>query len=216
MPSGIPALSGREESHETVARSRVLTPHASAILLDPEYGLPAARRRHTTAGLLLAYEQSGYDKSVAGRLPRLPEQWCAQRLVEEGANAVKILRYYSIASSRGTNEAKHAFVERAGAECAVDVLAKKVPILVVKRGALGAVLRSKSANFIATPSTVEVADSVGAGDRFDAGIIHQFVRGKSPQEGLQFATSTGALSVTRAGVEDFSHFLWHVEVPLNT
>ena len=50
------------------AVSRILTPHASAILLDPEYGLPAARQRSTSAGLLLAYEKTGYDKKVAGTL----------------------------------------------------------------------------------------------------------------------------------------------------
>jgi len=43
--------------------SQFLTPFASAILLDPEYGLPAADRRAKDTGLLLAYEQSGYDKS---------------------------------------------------------------------------------------------------------------------------------------------------------
>ncbi|MGC1130919.1 MAG: hypothetical protein WA875_15265, partial [Candidatus Acidiferrales bacterium] len=42
---------------------RVLTPHASAILLDPEFGLPAARARSSNAGLLLAYENSGYDNT---------------------------------------------------------------------------------------------------------------------------------------------------------
>ena len=61
------------------AVSRVLTPHASAILLDPEYGLPAARKRAKNAGLLLAYERTGYDKAVAGRLPRLLEHWSARR-----------------------------------------------------------------------------------------------------------------------------------------
>src|SRR6266849_8408457 len=44
--------------------SRILTPHASAILLDPEYGIPAASQRHKNAGLLLAYEKTGYDVSV--------------------------------------------------------------------------------------------------------------------------------------------------------
>src|SRR5579875_1719373 len=43
--------------------SRVLTPHASAILLDPEFGLPAAKARAKNAGLLLAYEESGYDNT---------------------------------------------------------------------------------------------------------------------------------------------------------
>src|ERR1035441_8830861 len=44
-----------------IAVSKVLTPHVSAILLDPEYGLPAAKARASNAGLLLAYEESGYD-----------------------------------------------------------------------------------------------------------------------------------------------------------
>src|SRR5512132_552083 len=41
--------------------AEVLTPHASAILLDPEWGLPASKRRAKNAGLLLAYEKTGYD-----------------------------------------------------------------------------------------------------------------------------------------------------------
>jgi tagatose 1,6-diphosphate aldolase len=100
------------------AVSAILTPHASAILLDPEYGLPAAARRAGNAGLLLAYERTGYDKSVPGRLPRLLDQWSVKRLVEAGANAVKLLLYYSSRSSPGINEFKQAFVEKVGAECA--------------------------------------------------------------------------------------------------
>src|ERR1700733_3913121 len=42
---------------------KVLTPHASAILLDPEYGLPASHARAKNAGLLLAYENSGYNNT---------------------------------------------------------------------------------------------------------------------------------------------------------
>jgi tagatose 1,6-diphosphate aldolase len=60
----------------------IVTPHASAILLDPEYGLPAAARRSKNAGLLLAFEQPGYDKSVPGRLPRPLDHWSVERLVE--------------------------------------------------------------------------------------------------------------------------------------
>ena len=100
------------------AVSRVLTPHASAILLDAEYGLPAARQRAKTAGLLLAYEQTGYDPGIPGRLPRLLEQWSVRRLLEAGADCVKVLLYYSPASVQEVNEQKHAWVERVGAECA--------------------------------------------------------------------------------------------------
>src|SRR5207253_10201132 len=48
--------------------TEVLTPHASAILLDPQWGLPASKRRATNPGLLLAYEKAGYDKPGPGRL----------------------------------------------------------------------------------------------------------------------------------------------------
>lgn len=100
------------------AVGRILTPEASAILLDPEYGLPAARQRAKNAGLLLAYEKTGYDKTVPGRLPALLEHWSVRRLIEAGADGVKILLYYAPASSAEINDQKHAWVERVGAECA--------------------------------------------------------------------------------------------------
>jgi tagatose 1,6-diphosphate aldolase len=102
------------------AVSRILTPYASAILLDPELGLPAAHERAKTAGLLLAYEQTGYDKSVFGRLPRLLDGWSVQRLVAEGANGIKTLLYYSPFSPPQVNEQKHAWVEGIGAECTAE------------------------------------------------------------------------------------------------
>jgi tagatose 1,6-diphosphate aldolase len=100
------------------AVSRFLTPHASAILLDPEYGLPAAQQRAKSAGLLLAYEETGHDATMPGRMPRLLERWSVRRLVEAGADCVKLLLYYSTASSPEIRDRKHAFVERVGAECA--------------------------------------------------------------------------------------------------
>ena len=100
------------------AVSRILTPHASAILLDPEYGLPAARQRAKNAGLLLAYEKTGYDKKVPGRIPSLLEHWSVKRLAEAGADSVKLLLYYSSFSSTEVNDIKQVFVERVGAECA--------------------------------------------------------------------------------------------------
>lgn len=104
------------------AVSRVLTSHASSILLDPEFGLPAARARAKNAGLLLAYEQTGFDKNVPGRLPRLLDHFSVKRLVDAGTDCVKILLYYSPYSSAEVNDLKYAWVERIGAECkAADV-----------------------------------------------------------------------------------------------
>jgi len=100
-----------------VAVSKILTPHASAILLDPEWGLPAAKARSSNAGLLLAYEESGYDNTKPGRLPDLLPNVSVKRIVDWGADAVKILIYYTPSDDAGVNEIKHAFIERIGAEC---------------------------------------------------------------------------------------------------
>ena len=97
--------------------SEVLTPHASAILLDPEWGLPASKRRSKNAGLLLAYEKTGYDKTGPGRLGDLLDHWSARRLKEAGADCVKILLYYTPFDPKEINDKKHAWVERLGDEC---------------------------------------------------------------------------------------------------
>jgi tagatose 1,6-diphosphate aldolase len=99
------------------AVTKVLTPHASAILLDPEYGLPAALARAKNAGLLLAYENSGYDNTRPGRLPDLLDIWSVHRLVAAGADCIKILLYYTPFDTPEINEIKHAWVERIGGEC---------------------------------------------------------------------------------------------------
>ena len=53
------------------------------------------KRRAKGSGLLLAYEKTGYDKQLPGRLPDLLDLWSAKRLKEAGADCVKILLYYS-------------------------------------------------------------------------------------------------------------------------
>jgi len=97
--------------------TEVLTEHASAILLDPEWGLPASKRRAKGSGLLLAYEKTGYDKTGPGRLPDLLHNWSARRLKEAGADCVKILLYYTPTDGDKINDIKHAWVERIGDEC---------------------------------------------------------------------------------------------------
>src|SRR5579862_5441755 len=99
----IASAKGIDQKHVTdemmsefkIAVTKVLTPHATAILLDPEYGLPAAKARSSNAGLLLAYELSGYDNTQPGRLPDLLPLVSVKRIADWGANAVKILLYYS-------------------------------------------------------------------------------------------------------------------------
>jgi tagatose 1,6-diphosphate aldolase len=97
--------------------TEVLTAHASAILLDPEFGLPASRKRARNSGLLLAYEKTGYDKTGPGRLPDLLDNWSVRRLKEAGADCIKVLLYYTPTDGQAINDKKHAWVERIGDEC---------------------------------------------------------------------------------------------------
>jgi tagatose 1,6-diphosphate aldolase len=104
------------------AVTAVLTKHATAILLDPEYGLPAVKVRAKGTGVLLAYEKTGYDTRDDSRMPDLLPEWSVRRLVEAGATAIKLLLYYNPSHPAKVNDVKKAFIERLGSECrAVDV-----------------------------------------------------------------------------------------------
>jgi tagatose 1,6-diphosphate aldolase len=96
--------------------AKTLTKHASSILLDLEYGLEATKHINGK-GLLLAYEHAGYSPDKPERLPSLSEGWSAMRLKEVGANAVKILVYYTPFEKEWVNDRKKAWLERIGAEC---------------------------------------------------------------------------------------------------
>lgn len=102
------------------AVTRVLTRYASGILLDPEYGLPALAAKAPDAGVLLAYEKTGYDAADNRRLPDLLDVWSVRRLVAAGADVIKVLLYYNAFADAATNAIKHAFIERIGAECAAN------------------------------------------------------------------------------------------------
>lgn len=116
------AVSSKQISDFKMIVSEELTPFASSILLDPEYGLRAAAKRAQTAGLLLAYEKTGYDAEKVGRLPDILNEWSVKRLKEAGADACKFLLYYDIDEADEINEQKHIFMERIGSECLAEDL----------------------------------------------------------------------------------------------
>lgn len=113
---GVDATATQIEEFKSLV-SEELTPFSSSILLDPEYGLPAANVRDADAGLLLAYEKTGYDASTPGRMPDLLEEWSVLALKEQGADAIKFLLYYDVDEDPAINHKKHIFIERLGSEC---------------------------------------------------------------------------------------------------
>jgi sugar/nucleoside kinase (ribokinase family) len=90
-------------------------------------------------------------------------------------------------------------------ELALTKLAKSVPLVVVKLGAQGAIASCGGETLQCTRTKVdEVADTVGAGDSFDAGFLSEFVKGASLETCLRKGNLAGALSITRpGGVEAF-------------
>lgn len=111
------AIADQELAEFKTAVTELLSPQASAVLLDPEYGRGAAQRRAAGCGLLLAYEKSGYDNTRPGRRPDLLPRQSVARLREAGGEAIKILLHYSDLEGAEINDEKRAFVERIGAEC---------------------------------------------------------------------------------------------------
>lgn len=117
---GLPTMLIQPEEMTSFKTScaRILSRHASALLLDPEYSLSAVPQVSEGAGVLLAYEKSGYDDTRPGHRPLLLPSWSARRLLEAGADAIKVLLHYTPFEHEEINDEKRAFVERVGAECA--------------------------------------------------------------------------------------------------
>jgi sugar/nucleoside kinase (ribokinase family) len=92
---------------------------------------------------------------------------------------------------------------------AVEFLAGRVPLVVMKRGDRGVLARRRSEVMEADSPKTAAIDTIGAGDSFDAGFLHQFIRGAKLEECLHFGNRAGALSTTRqGGTEAFREATW--------
>jgi sugar/nucleoside kinase (ribokinase family) len=82
---------------------------------------------------------------------------------------------------------------------AINLLAGLVKVVVVKRGSAAAICRSGQESCSLAPPKVKFVDDIGAGDSFDAGFIHQRLRGATLEDCLAFANLAGAYSTTKEG-----------------
>ena len=184
--------------------TEVLTRHASAILLDPEYGLPAARHRNGK-GLLLAYEKTGYDAAEPGRLPDLLDHWSVRRIAHEGADAVKVLLYYTPFEKKEINDVKYAFIERIGDECRAHDIAFFLEI--VGYDAAGGdektVEYAKKKPEIVTQATKDFSDDKFGVDvlKMEVPIQMEFVAGTRACKGASAYTREEALGYFRSAAE---------------
>jgi sugar/nucleoside kinase (ribokinase family) len=82
---------------------------------------------------------------------------------------------------------------------ALDALAPRIPLIVVKCGARGALVQRGIQRDWVAPVLVEPIDTIGAGDSFNAGFLRAYLNGDDPLRAAAFANATGALSTLRAG-----------------
>jgi len=71
--------------------------------------------------------------------------------------------------------------------------------VVVKLGRKGAMAQRGNERFTSPAIRVEAVDAVGAGDSFDAGFLHEYVRGADLTACLAAGNLAGAFSTTRPG-----------------
>ena len=107
------------------------------------------------------------------------------------------LRYVDILLPNA-REAMHLTGTR-DAQSAAKQLAQTVPLVVVKVGAEGAIATRRGETWSSPALKLEVVDPVGAGDSFNAGFLHEYLKGSDVQTCLAAGNLAGALSVTRAG-----------------
>jgi len=109
----------------------------------------------------------------------------------------EVLRYVDVLLPNAREAKKIAGAQ--SIDDAVSKLASMVPVVVVKLGAEGAMAQRGADRFVSPATMVEIVDPVGAGDSFDAGFLHQFLRGGDLQSCLAAGNVAGALSTTRSG-----------------
>jgi tagatose 1,6-diphosphate aldolase len=184
--------------------TEVLTQHASAILLDPEWGIPASQRRAKNAGLLMAYEKTGYDAATPGRLPDLLDLWSVRRLKEAGADCLKILLYYAPADPAKINDHKHAWVERIGDECRANDIPFFLEVIAYEEGVdeKGLEFAKKKPNLVAGYMQEFTKDRYGVDVlKVEVPVNMKFVEGAKCSGGTSAYTKQEAMQAFRKTAE---------------
>jgi len=84
-------------------------------------------------------------------------------------------------------------------ESALVWLAAKVPVVAIKCGARGSLVRAGGQSWHAAPRTVVPVDTIGAGDSFNTGFLKGYLDGLPLQQCAELGNATAALSTLRQG-----------------
>lgn len=98
---------------------QALGPLGSAILIDPDYGLPLAYDVLPPArGLLLTLEDFAVEEGPGGRRTRVLPGWSVSRIKRAGADGVKLLLWYRPDAEPAVIAHQKALVRAVGEACA--------------------------------------------------------------------------------------------------
>ncbi|MHB0876584.1 MAG: carbohydrate kinase family protein [Anaerolineae bacterium] len=162
--------------------------------------LASARHLHVSSAFL----QTGLLPDLAGLFARAKGLGCSTSLdtgcdpAERWDGAVgAALRHVDVFMP---NEVEApALTGATSPEAALEVLAGSVPVVAVKLGGRGAVAAAGTARAACPPYVVDVVDTTGAGDSFDAGFIYGYLAGWPLERCLRLGCACGALSTRAAG-----------------
>ncbi|OGB67698.1 MAG: hypothetical protein A2Y94_12575 [Caldithrix sp. RBG_13_44_9] len=82
---------------------------------------------------------------------------------------------------------------------ALDILAERVNTVAIKRSKEGVIVQNKDQRLSAEAFKIEVVDTTGAGDSFNAGFIYQYLNKARIEECVIWGNACAAISTTRAG-----------------
>jgi fructokinase len=75
----------------------------------------------------------------------------------------------------------------------------QIPTIVLTKGSQGSLMNMNGVVYAHPGFTVDVADTVGSGDAFLAGLLYSVAQGISPPDAIEFASAMGALIASYAG-----------------
>ncbi|MBM3524241.1 MAG: 5-dehydro-2-deoxygluconokinase [Alphaproteobacteria bacterium] len=193
------AISTDDVRRAPIAQSRVLFVTGTALSGDPS----------RTATIVAAETARQVGTTVVADIDYRAGIWPS--LAEFGANVRTLVRHADV--TLGTAEEVRAAAGECSDEAAAErLLATGCPVLIVKRGAEGALLWQRGAAPVPiAPYPVSVVNVLGAGDAFASGFIYGFLQGWSPARAARMGNATGAIIVTRHGCANFMPTLPEVD-----
>ncbi len=97
---------------------QALGPHASAMLMDPNYALPAALASlPARTGLLVTLEDHRFRDTPGGRLSHSIPDWSVEKIKRAGGDGVKLLVWYRPDAAPEVRAHQQAYVREVGQAC---------------------------------------------------------------------------------------------------